>query len=514
MSDAFFYLKTENMGKIAAEQAKKHGVYFADARELTSTLGLFPEISKTKVNGKEVFTYSHDSKAQQFTAGLDRFARVSGKPMRVVENTINRQLTFKIGFALHHKMLMNNKGAMEREITEALKSGRLTLGKNDSAEKYLERRIVEKSSTFAANAVKEIHYEYSPFAKPKILRTPVGSIAGQFMTYGINFYNYQRKIVAEGKDHILARDWNSEPSWRLYRLGMMYSFLYGILSPLMNTDIGNLVQHDTYERLKNYVDSLSGTEEEKKRAFFGKGPIIGTVGGPMVSDIVTLGNIFGLYDLLSNGEANERSWQGYIAGYQDYADSRDSNKLFDFVRTMNTQIGRSAFLTAPRMWNGASFGTLLALESGMHPSKKMKERKLWQIKKVEEYTGIRLPKPSYAKKKKKKKVQMPDRNKAVISALDKVIKSAGQSPKSFAKGGQFITKGPETIIVGDNPSGREKVTVEPIPKSKGPARYNKFDMNNLDMALSELDETKKREDKEFVPGRTMSLGGPDPDDYA
>ena len=135
----------------------------------------------------------------------------------------------------------------------------------------------------------------------------------------------------------------------------------------------------------------------------------------------------------------------------------------------------------------------------------MKERKLWQIKKVEEYTGIKLPKPSYAKKKKKKKVQMPDRNKAVISALDKVIKSAGQSPKSFAKGGQFVTSGPEAIVVGDNPSGKELVTVKPIPKSKGPAKYNKFDMNNLNMALSELDETKKREDKEFVPGRTMTL---------
>jgi hypothetical protein len=39
-------------------------------------------------------------------------------------------------------------------------------------------------------------------------------------------------------------------------------------------------------------------------------------------------------------------------------------------------------------------------------------------------------------------------------------------------------------------------------------------MKNLDTALSELAETKKREDKEFVSGpRTMSLGGPE-DDYA
>ena len=503
---SLFYLRTENIGNIAAEQAKKHGVYFAEARELTNSLGIFPEVAKMKTrDGKDIFTFGLDSKAQKFTAGLEKMAQLSGRPMRWVENKVNRQLTFKVAFALEHQKLMNNKGVMQKEIEDALASGRLTLEKNDSAELYLERKIVKRAGNVGAAAVKELHYEYSPFAKPKIFRTPAGSILGQFMTYSINFFNYQRKIASRGKDSILAGDWNSEASWRVYRIGMMYSFLYGVLSPLMNTDVGSLVQHDTYERFENWSNWIGGDEKEKQRAFFGKGPIIGTVGGPAISDIITLGNVFGFYDLLSNGEADERNAWGYLAGYQDYADSRDSSKLFDFVRTLNTQLGRTAFLTVPRMWNGASFGTLLALESGLHPSKEMKERKLWQIEQIKKYTGIELPKPSFAKKKKKKKVQIPDRNQSVISALDKVIKSAGQSPKSFAKGGQFVTSGPEAIVVGDNPSGKELVTVKPIPKSKGPAKYNKFDMANLDTALAELDEIKKREDREFVPTRKMTL---------
>ena len=37
--------------------------------------------------------------------------------------------------------------------------------------------------------------------------------------------------------------------------------------------------------------------------------------------------------------------------------------------------------------------------------------------------------------------------------------------KKFAKGGEFTTDGPEMILVGDNPGGKEKVTVKPI-KSK------------------------------------------------
>ena len=38
--------------------------------------------------------------------------------------------------------------------------------------------------------------------------------------------------------------------------------------------------------------------------------------------------------------------------------------------------------------------------------------------------------------------------------------------KSFAKGGEYITDGPELIMVGDNPGGKEKVTVKPIKSKK------------------------------------------------
>ena len=42
----------------------------------------------------------------------------------------------------------------------------------------------------------------------------------------------------------------------------------------------------------------------------------------------------------------------------------------------------------------------------------------------------------------------------------------GKSIKSFAKGGKFTTDGPEMILVGDNPSGKEKVSVKPIKSKK------------------------------------------------
>jgi hypothetical protein len=42
-----------------------------------------------------------------------------------------------------------------------------------------------------------------------------------------------------------------------------------------------------------------------------------------------------------------------------------------------------------------------------------------------------------------------------------VAASSKVSSASFARGGSFTTNGPQTIIVGDNPGGREDVTVTP-----------------------------------------------------
>ncbi len=413
MADAFSYLRTQNIGDLASAEAKKHGVYFAEARELTNTLGLFPDVVTSKINGKEVLTYKYDSATRKFTEGLEKFASKTAWGMRKVENTVNRQLTFKLAFALRHQQLNNNAGMIEKDVKRAIKQGRLD--KKTDVNEYIQNLITRRSSNFAASAVKELHYEYSAFAKPKVLRTPAGSILGQFMTYSVNFYEYQRKIASQAKDSIVAGDWKSQESFRLYRLGMLYSFLYGILSPLTNTDIGNLVQHDTYERYKNFADSFSEDDETKKRAFFGKGPIIGTVGGPFVSDVITMGNVFGLYDLMSNGEIDEHSMFGYLAGYQDYADSRDSDKVFDVVRTLNTQVARTLFVTWPRMWNGAGIGTLAQIETGTYPNKEMKERKAKFAK------AVGLPAPTYAEKK-PKKAKRVKRKDPVMEALKNLSK--------------------------------------------------------------------------------------------
>ena len=48
----------------------------------------------------------------------------------------------------------------------------------------------------------------------------------------------------------------------------------------------------------------------------------------------------------------------------------------------------------------------------------------------------------------------------------------GRDIPSYARGGDFITNGPQEILVGDNPGGRERVTVKPL-SSKNDDEYKK-----------------------------------------
>ena len=51
-----------------------------------------------------------------------------------------------------------------------------------------------------------------------------------------------------------------------------------------------------------------------------------------------------------------------------------------------------------------------------------------------------------------------------------IARVAAQEGPKFARGGDFVTSGPQTITVGDNPGGRERVQVTPLssPNLNGP----------------------------------------------
>ena len=411
------YIKTQNISDLLTAEKKRHGIYFAESREMVSAVGLFPETVTSKVNGQEVLAWKYDSVGDKILKGLETTAKITGKPMTWVENNINRDSTFNIAFATRHKQLNSNRGDIERFINEHPEFFTDTKYGKTISEK-VNKHMAKESGSFAADMVKQLHYEYSSFAKPKVLRTPGGAILGQFATYSINFFNYQRKIVKRGASDIVNGDWSSPEAWRAYRLGMMALAVEG-LSIVANSDFSSLVQNDTIDRIKQYLTLASGDDDEKRRAFFGKGPIIGTLGGPFIADLVTLGNVFGFYKLLLNFETGDNSLLGYLAGYDDYAGSRKDQKLYDVVRTFNTEIARQTMVIGPRMYDGAGFGEIAQMQLGIYPSKYYKNIKSKILK------AVGAPTPKYAESKDTKKspqIKQPDISQALMS----VAKVAGR----------------------------------------------------------------------------------------
>jgi len=72
--------------------------------------------------------------------------------------------------------------------------------------------------------------------------------------------------------------------------------------------------------------------------------------------------------------------------------------------------------------------------------------------------------------------------------------------QKFALGGDFVTNGRQTITVGDNPGGRERVQITPLSSQNvnGPQQAANIDMSiivygNVDAAAAELINTKRQE---------------------
>ena len=340
-ADTFQYAKSNQLNNILQREMKKHGVFFVNLEEIAETGDMLSRVEL--VDGK---VKQHDMTSLDWIGDATaRLAKKLGKPMQWVENKINRSLTFKIAFVEQHKNLSNNRELILKRMKNP--------PKGISVEDAVSNEITRRASRFAANAVKDLHYLYDPFAKPKILRNPVGSVLGQYSTYSINFFEYQRKIASGLKDSALAGDWNSPEAWRAYRLFSLYSILGGIIEPLTNHKWSNMINNDTKERADMWYKWLNGTEKERAKTFFGKGPILGTFGGPFVGDLMQIGNITGLSSL-GNGE-----WMSYLTGYQAKARELKDRRLQDSVALLNNNLSKLIFTSIPKLKNGTGFMTVL-----------------------------------------------------------------------------------------------------------------------------------------------------------
>ncbi len=357
ISDSLAYIKAENLEDQLNEAMKQEGVFFVNIGELSGDNKLFSDV--VMKNGKAVF--ETDSFMNRFNEKMESAAqKLSDIPvigMQRVENW-NRQLTFKIAFAQEYKRLMSNDALVKDTLKKAGKITDDTKGAEVAS--IIKKRVAKRAQRFASNMTNELHYDYSRYAKAKAVRGPITSVLGQFSTYGLNFINYQAKIAKGAKNSVMEGRWNSPETRRAIRLGMTYLIINSIIDPLTNTTTSNLIQNDTYERIKQLHAWLSGDEEERKRTFFGKGPLLGTFGGPFLGDLINIGNVAGFVNM------DEDSFLSYVGAHQSLPENAKDGKMKELIRTLNPQVHRSFYNTIPRMINGMTIPTAMGQELALY----------------------------------------------------------------------------------------------------------------------------------------------------
>jgi len=359
--------------------------------------------------------------------GLEKIAKAVNKPMTEIENNLNRRTTFQLGYikewkaqsqALDYHMknferkVMNNPkkyGVTKDNPIEALRKEKLPLHDEmvDAYDYHFEQYRKKMATNVANETVVELHYDYDASAKPRIMRGATGSVATQFQTFSVNFFNYQRKIINNGTNEIMAGMWGGENAWRMYRLGSLYLGISG-LSAITNTDLTGLVNNDTYERLTQWYKYANGDKEDRERAMFGRG--ISTLAGPTISDAVRLGQIAGFMQM------DEDDWKSYMFGYGDFASATDDDKTKELVRTLNVGMGRMVYGHMPRMINGANLSSHIGLEFGLYNSKENKKRQEWV--QGSKYSPLKWVYDKWKKPTKKQQKLAKGRREPVMATLD------------------------------------------------------------------------------------------------
>ena len=110
-----------------------------------------------------------------------------------------------------------------------------------------------------------------------------------------------------------------------------------------------------------------GDDDDIKKAFYGKGPIMGQIGAPVISDLMTIGSLYDIINMDEDGLGN------LLLGYQDYGNISGDQKTYQVLRTLNTTLGRFTHRTMPQLVKG-NLGYAVQSELGLYHTDKKAQK--------------------------------------------------------------------------------------------------------------------------------------------
>ena len=338
-------------------------------REWNDAEGKWEMVKKTKM--EKIAKKVEEAAGTKLVTGMHRWA----------ENS-NRKHTFKIGFAQMHRWLraagVKESMAEERSKTKYGKK-LIAEGKEVFSEKQYEHEIRKQARNYAINMVIFNHFDYGDYAKNKASRTKMGRFMLQFQHYSFEFFENNLKIVREAKHDVKAKkmlnslgffigkDTSAHGLEKAYRMGLAYFLPPFLISQIFGVNASNLIEHDTIERIKQWFTYFtSEDDDEVAAAFFGKGPILGTVGGPLISDVIDIGVMMDLIDLDEDGLLT------LISGLESN-DPSTSTEVGRKLKIANTFLGRLYERHYPAMRSG-QIGFAAQQEFGFYPTAEARKR--------------------------------------------------------------------------------------------------------------------------------------------
>ena len=229
------------------------------------------------------------------------------------------------------------------------------------------------------------HFDYAEYARSKWTRNPVGKFMLQFQHYSFEFFERNLKIMREAKHDVLSGNikpgQDAQGMFKAYNMAKAYFLAPVLAAAITGMDFDNLIEHDTAERMKQLAVAFTGDEEEIKEAFYGKGPVIATFGGPITSDLIDIGVMMDFINLDEDGLLAK------ISGMEKYDPNTRSSKTSQALRILNTAAGRAYERHLPQLLKGR-LGWALQQEFGLYPTAEARKRQ----KAVRQATEKILPK--------------------------------------------------------------------------------------------------------------------------
>lgn len=332
---------------------------------LSTKTSLFRVINWNDTSSK--WEFNKTSRLEKTANTVSKIAAKSSIFHRTAENW-NRKHTFKIGFAQMHRWL-NSPDYKNRMLEQAEKTDRglkrIEKGEPALTDAEMDARIRKKAENYAVNMVIMNHFDYADYAKSKAFRSNIGRFMFQFQHYSLEFFERNLNIAREAKHDVLNGklfpNGDAQGLQKAYRMSFAYFIAPLIAAALTGVNFKNIIEHDTAERINQLATLMTGDDDEIKEAFYGKGPIISTFGGPLTSDLIDIGVMLDLIDL------DEESILTLITGLEQYDPSNQSSVVSKKIRILNTFAGRFTERHIPQLQKGR-IGWAIQQELGLYPT--------------------------------------------------------------------------------------------------------------------------------------------------